>query len=116
MQVCRGCLEFHGGALSWGLSRLMGGGGVAAMTLGHTILGQNPSMLRSARDHEHVHVKQYERWGPFFLIVYLGVSTVLWLRGRDCYRDNFFEIEAYAAHPLQPEEQQGADPDSDSTN
>ncbi len=94
-QVCRGCIEFHGGFASWALCRMLGGRGAAAMTLGHTILGQTPSMLRDARDHEHVHVRQYERWGPFFLPAYLGSSLVLWLRGRDGYRDNPFEIEAY---------------------
>lgn len=27
-------------------------------------------------DHEHAHVRQYERWGPFFLPVYL--ASALW--------------------------------------
>ena len=96
MQLRRGCFEFYGGMTRWWLSRLIGGEGAAAMTLGHTILGQTPSMLRRARDHEHVHVRQYERWGPFFLPAYLGISAWLWLVGRDCYLENPFEIEAYA--------------------
>ena len=105
-QLTRGCVEFHGGVVKWILSRLLGGEGAAAMTLGHTILGQTPEMLRKARDHEHVHVKQYERWGPFFLPAYLGSSLVLWMRGCDCYLDNPFEVEAYR---LAPHEETGDD-------
>jgi hypothetical protein len=41
-------------------------------------------------------VKQYERWGPFFIPAYLGSSAWMWLRGRDAYRDNPFEAEAFA--------------------
>jgi hypothetical protein len=41
-----------------------------------------------------VHVRQYERWGPLFVPAYLVSSLVLWLRGRDPYWDNPFEVEA----------------------
>jgi hypothetical protein len=99
-QVKRGCVEFHGGLVKRILSLMLSGDGAAAMTLGHTILGQTPEMLRLSRDHEHVHVQQYERWGPFFLPAYFGSSFILWIRGRDCYMDNPFEIEAYAIAPL----------------
>ena len=34
-----------------------------AFTLGHTILGQTDAALDISRDHEMVHVRQYERWG-----------------------------------------------------
>jgi len=107
--IRRGCVEFYGGLVEWALSLLLGGQGVAAMTLGHTILGQNPKMLRDARDHEHVHVHQYERWGPFFLPVYFGSSLVLWMRGRDCYLENPFEVEAYGIAPLEPAESETGD-------
>lgn len=100
VHVKRGCVEFHGGVVEWALGLLLGGEGVAAMTLGHTILGQTPKMLRESRDHEHVHVQQYERWGPFFLPAYFGSSLILWMRGRDCYLENPFEVEAYAIAPL----------------
>ena len=92
----RGCLEFYGGLVTWILSRLLGGSGASAMTLGHTILGQSTKTLEMARDHEHVHVRQYERWGVFFIPAYLGCSLYLMLRGRDSYRENPFEIEAYS--------------------
>ena len=100
VQVRRGCIEFHGGLVERALGLMLGKGGVAAMTLGHTILGQTPKMLLDARDHEHVHVHQYERWGPFFLPAYFGSSLILWMRGRDCYLENPFEVEAYAIAPL----------------
>ena len=100
VQIRRGCVEFHGGLVERALSLLLGGDGVSAMTLGHTILGQTPKMLFDSRDHEHVHVHQYERWGPFFLPAYFGSSLFLWLRGRDCYLENPFEVEAYAIAPL----------------
>ena len=100
VQIRRGCVEFHGGFVEWALSLLLGGEGASAMTLGHTILGQTPTMLNLSRNHEHVHVHQYERWGPFFLPAYFGSSLILWVRGRDCYLENPFEVEAYAIAPL----------------
>jgi hypothetical protein len=96
-----GCLEFHGGLVRWLLERGFLANGIMALTLGHTILGQSAEALDFARDHEHVHVRQYERWGPFFLPAYLGCSFVLWLRRRDAYRENPFEVEAYAVADLQ---------------
>jgi hypothetical protein len=67
-----------------------------AMTLGHVVFGQNEVALAITRRHERVHVRQYERWGPLFVPAYLLISLLLYLRGRDGYRDNPFEIEAYA--------------------
>ena len=70
------------------------------MTLGHCVLGRTPSDLDRSRRHELVHVAQYERWGPLFVPAYLVCSVWLWLRGRDSYRDNPFEVEAYAAEDV----------------
>lgn len=88
-------LEFHGGLVTWFLRKLPLVGGAAAMTLGHVVLGRSRDDLDIARDHELVHVRQYERWGPFFLPAYLLCSLVLWLRGKNAYLDNPFEQEAY---------------------
>ena len=66
------------------------------MTLGHVILGIDGATLDSARLHEQVHVRQYERWGPLFLPAYFASSLVQLLRGRRPYLDNHFEREAYA--------------------
>ena len=99
-RVIRGVLEVHGGFVTSFLRRglpFVGSG--AAMTLGHVILGQDSRCLEASREHEHVHVRQYERWGPFFLPAYLSASVVLWLRGRDPYYDNPFEREAYEQAP-----------------
>ena len=100
-QVVRGCVEFHGGLVAWLLRRTPTGPTTMAMTLGHTIIGQTESSLALARDHEHVHVRQYERWGPFFIPAYLGWSAVLWWQGKDAYLDNPFEVEAYSKADVQ---------------
>lgn len=68
----------------------------AAMTIGHVVFGRDQRMLDRTRKHERVHVHQYARWGPFFIPAYLLCSLWLYARGRDCYRGNPFEIEAYA--------------------
>ena len=92
-QYRRGCLEFFGGSTSWLLAKTPVK--AIAMTLGHTILGQSAEMLDAARDHEHVHVRQYERWGPAFIPAYLLCSFWLWANRREAYRNNPFEKEAY---------------------
>lgn len=66
----------------------------AAITLGHIIVGTHPAELQRLRAHERVHVRQCERWGLFFLPAYLLAGAWQWLRGRDAYRDNPFEVEA----------------------
>jgi hypothetical protein len=68
-----------------------------AITLGHVILATSRSELDAARSHEHIHVRQYERWGPFFLPAYLTSSLWQLVCGRRCYRDNYFEREAFRA-------------------
>ena len=66
-----------------------------ALTLGHTILGQSDAALDISYAHEMVHVRQYERWGPFMGPAYLICTLILWLMGYRPYRDNPFEREAY---------------------
>jgi hypothetical protein len=88
-------VEFHGGLLSWLLTRAPIAGGASAMTLGHSVLARTAADLDRTRQHELVHVAQYERWGLLFVPVYLGCSAWLWLRGRNPYWDNPFEREAY---------------------
>jgi len=96
LQFRRGCLEFYGGFARWFVRKMPLGDATLALTLGHTILGQSEVTLDLARNHEHVHVRQYEIWGPFFLFAYLGSSLWLWLIGKDAYHDNPFEIQAYS--------------------
>jgi hypothetical protein len=67
-----------------------------AITFGHVIIGVDDAALARTRRHEHVHVRQYERWGLLFFPLYLGSSALQALRGRDPYWHNCFEREAYA--------------------
>lgn len=69
---------------------------IAAITLGHVVVGASPIELQRTRRHERVHVRQYERWGPFFIPAYFLSSGWVWLRGGHPYLDNPFEQEAYA--------------------
>lgn len=94
-QVRRGTLEFHGGFARWTLERTPIR--ASAMTLGHVILGRDPVCLDACRDHEQVHVRQVERWGPAFLPAYFLASFWAWSRGGHAYLDNRFEREARTA-------------------
>ena len=97
IRIIRGVLEFHGGVISFILHRCTPlEGGVTAITLGHVIYGRNQQCLDLARNHEHVHVRQYEKWGPFFIPAYLLASAFIRCKGGDAYRGNPFEVEAYA--------------------
>ena len=86
-------LEFHGGMIPWLFRQFPGE--PMAMTLGHVVLGSTQAALDISRAHERVHVRQYERWGPFFVPAYLLCSLASYLAGKDYYRDNPFEREAY---------------------
>ena len=97
-RVVDGVLEVHGG---WVTRLLMRGnrwmaGPIAAITLGHVVLGCDLPTLERTRRHERVHVRQYERWGPFFIPAYLLCSVWVSFKGYDAYLDNPFEVEAYA--------------------
>jgi hypothetical protein len=100
LAIVRGVVEVHGGFATTFLRRgvpLLGS--ASAMTLGHVILGQDVRCLERTRDHEHVHVAQYEKWGPLFLPLYGSASLYLLLTRRDPYLDNPFEKEAYDRAP-----------------
>ncbi len=66
------------------------------MTLGHVVFAETEAAHACTRRHERIHVRQYGRWGPFFLPAYGASSLAAWASGRDPYRDNRFEREAYA--------------------
>ncbi|MGI5837693.1 MAG: hypothetical protein ACOX87_14540 [Chloroflexota bacterium] len=77
------------GFAHWFLTRR----GYCAVTLGHVVLMTSqakPDVL----GHEMVHVRQEERWGPFYLPVYCLSMLITRLHGKDPYWDNPFEIEA----------------------
>ena len=70
-----------------------------AITLGHVVLGQSAALLAHLRPHEQVHVRQYEVWGPFFLVAYPVSSLWALVRGQCPYRANFFEQQAFSHGP-----------------
>ncbi len=93
--MVNGVVESHGGALGFLLRRLVPiRGGASAMTLGHVVAGRDPASLERTRAHERVHVRQYERWGPFFLPAYLVATLIATVKGRHYYHDNHFERAA----------------------
>jgi hypothetical protein len=96
IRVIDGVIEAHGPAVRWALARCLPMSGIAAMTLGHVVLGRSQAALDSTRAHERVHVRQYERWGVLFLPAYLMASGYAVVTGGHYYHDNVFEREAVA--------------------
>ena len=89
-----GVVEVSGGLVGW----LLAWGRpfpIIAITFGHSILAYTQAGLHLCREHEHIHVRQYERWGPLFIPLYLTLSLIVWWQGGDPYRDNRFEREAF---------------------
>jgi hypothetical protein len=98
VRVVAGVIEAHGPWLRWALSRCVPlGGGAAAITLGHVVVGQDEDALNMTRVHERVHVRQYERWGPLFLPAYVIASIRATWSGGHYYFDNAFEREAFGS-------------------
>ena len=64
-----------------------------AITFGHVVLSVDELDARTLR-HELVHVRQYERWGPFFIPAYLLATLRAEVKGGHGYRDNTFEVAA----------------------
>ncbi len=95
VRVASGVLEFSGGRLGALAAAPWLACPFRALTLGHVILAADAESLDCARRHEHVHVRQYEQWGPFFLPAYAASSLWQLACGRRCYRDNWFERQAF---------------------
>lgn len=91
-----GVLELHGGFVRWMLTHFVPlPGGASAVTLGHVVVARDEECHERTRIHERVHVRQVERWGILFIPAYFLCSFWLLLRGRNPYRDNPFEVEAF---------------------
>jgi len=90
----RGTLGFAGGGARAFLRFFPIVRGASAMAIGHVVLGQTDVDLDMSYDHELVHVRQYERWGPLFVPAYLAAAAWQKLKGRHPYWDNPFECEA----------------------
>ena len=101
VQRVEGVLEAAGGWPAWVLQRgFPFSGPVAAITLGHGVVGLSLKALDATRIHERVHVRQFERWGVLLLVLYPLAGLLAWLRGGHPYRDNVFEQEARAAESV----------------
>ena len=66
---------------------------VTAQTLGRYVFSRGP-ISDHILAHECEHIRQWDRFGPFFLPLYLGSSAVAMFRGRRPYWDNRFEASA----------------------
>jgi hypothetical protein len=99
VRIVSGVLEAHGPRVARLLDLLSPRMRVQAMTLGHVVIGRDAAALDDTRAHERVHVRQAERWGPFFVPAYLAASAMAWARGGDAYADNGFEREAWHDAP-----------------
>ena len=91
----QGAIEFSGGTIGAAFASRVRRFRFKAITFGHVILGTSEGELAAAREHEHVHVRQYERWGPFFLPAYVASSAWQLISGGHFYRDNYFERQAF---------------------
>jgi hypothetical protein len=67
-----------------------------AIALGHHILAWRP-LNRAELAHELEHVRQWNRYGPRFALIYLLESWRAWRAGVGWYAGNRFEAEARAA-------------------
>lgn len=97
LRVVDGVIEVAGGQVRKLVLLLPKALRFAAITFGHVVLGLDHATLRAVRAHEHVHVRQYERWGVLFFALYLASSLWQLIRGRSPYFDNRFEREAFGA-------------------
>lgn len=95
-RVNAGTLKVAGGRFGLWLSRFPRPLRFSAVTIGHIILGESHAVLESVSAHEHVHVRQYERWGILFVPAYCCASLFQLVRGRSPHFANPFEKEAYA--------------------
>lgn|GEM_PF-1301076 len=68
---------------------------VRAQTLGRYVFAPGP-IPPEILAHEFEHIRQWERFGPFYLTLYFTASAMALLRGRRAYWDNDFEIAARA--------------------
>jgi hypothetical protein len=94
VRVVDGVIEVAGGRLMRALARAPSCAGFNAITLGHVVIGVSRPALDRCRAHERVHVRQYERWGLLFFVLYAASSLAQWLHGRSPYWDNRFERDA----------------------
>jgi uncharacterized protein (DUF2062 family) len=95
LQIVDGVMELHCSLIAVMLTYCVPlPGGACAITFGHVVLGRDEQSLAQTRQHERVHVRQYELWGPAFIPAY--VLAALWglITRSGIYHGNFFERQA----------------------
>lgn len=98
-----GALLVQGPLADWLLSRHPAGA-MNAMAIGHVIVSTRSCLSARLLRHELEHVRQAERWGLLFPLLYLASSGWQLVRGREAYWHNHFEIAARAAEQVEREE------------
>jgi hypothetical protein len=66
---------------------------VTAQTLGRYVFARGP-VPAGILAHECEHIRQWQKFGPFYLPLYLASSALALVRGRKPYWDNAFETAA----------------------
>ena len=94
VRIRAGVVEASGGILGPLLRRGNPWFSITAITLGHVVLAVDDGALASTRAHERIHVRQYERFGALFPLLYLAASLRAIAAGGRAYGDNTFEKEA----------------------
>lgn len=112
LRLVDGVIEVAGGRLSRIFHSLPRFFRFEAITFGHVVIGLNHPLLALVRAHEHVHVRQYERWGALLIPLYLCSSIIQLLKGRDPYLNNRFERQAFDKGAPPPAGRNGSGKDS----
>jgi hypothetical protein len=95
VQVVGGVLEMHGPLIAAFLRHCVPlRGGASALTFGHVVLASSGRALDATRQHERVHVRQCEIWGPAFIPAYLIAALWALSKGAGAYSGNYFERQA----------------------
>ncbi len=66
---------------------------IHAQTVGHYVFSREP-LDEKTLAHEAEHIRQWRRYGPFYLPLYFGSSGLAFARRRRPYWDNRFEVAA----------------------
>jgi hypothetical protein len=100
VKVVDGVLEVHSPLIAAILRHCIPlPGGAVAITCGHVVIGRDRGWLADSQQHERVHVRQYELWGPLFIPAYVIAGLWAIVNGQPAYAENYFEREARRAEP-----------------